>query len=31
MHGVFDACGYLIFMKSGGRWRQVFEGIGDAC
>jgi hypothetical protein len=31
MHGGFDAYGYLIFKKDGGRWRQVFEGIGDAC
>ena len=31
MHGGFDAYGYLIFKKVGGRWRQVFEGIGDAC
>src|SRR5207248_10385267 len=30
-HGGFDAYGYLIFKKAGGRWRQVFEGIGDAC
>jgi len=29
MHGGFDAYGYLIFKKVG-RWRQVFEGIGDA-
>ena len=31
MHGAFDAHDYLIFEKVGGRWRQVFEGIGDAC
>ena len=31
MRGGFDAYGYLIFKKVGGRWRQVFEGIGDAC
>ncbi len=27
----FDAYGYLIFKKVGGRWRQVYSGIGDAC
>lgn len=27
----FDAYGYLIFKKVGGRWRQVFQGLGDAC
>jgi hypothetical protein len=27
----FDAYGYLIFKKVGGRWRQVYQGIGDAC
>jgi len=26
-----DAYGYLIFKKVDVRWRQVFEGIGDAC
>ncbi len=30
-HGGFDAYGYLIFKKVGGHWRQVYEGIGDAC
>jgi hypothetical protein len=29
--GGFDAYGYLIFKKVGGRWRQVYSGIGDAC
>jgi hypothetical protein len=27
----FDAYGYLIFKKVGGRWRQVYQIIGDAC
>jgi hypothetical protein len=27
----FDAYGYLIFKKVGGRWRQVYQGMGDAC
>ena len=31
MHGGFDAYGYLIFKRVGSRWRQVFEGTGDAC
>src|SRR5207302_9117822 len=31
MHGGFDAYGYLIFKKVGGRWRQGLDGIGDAC
>ena len=29
--GGFDAYGYLIYKKVGGRWRQVYSGIGDAC
>ncbi len=29
--GGFDAYGFLIFKKVNGRWRQVYEGIGDAC
>jgi hypothetical protein len=29
--GGFDAYGYLIFKKIGGRWRQVYDAIGDAC
>lgn len=29
--GGFDGYGLLIFKKVGGRWRQVFEQIGDAC
>jgi hypothetical protein len=27
----FDAYAYLIFKKVGGRWRQVYQGLGDAC
>lgn len=29
-HG-FDAYGYSIYKKSGGRWRQVYTTTGDAC
>jgi hypothetical protein len=29
--GGFDAYGYLIFKKASGRWRQVYQGMGDAC
>lgn len=29
--GGFDAYGFLIFKKVAGRWRQVYQGIGDAC
>jgi hypothetical protein len=29
--GGFDGYGLLIFKKVGGRWRQVFDQIGDAC
>jgi hypothetical protein len=31
VQGGFDGYGYLIFKKVGGRWRQVYAGIGDAC
>lgn len=31
VQGGFDGYGYLIFKKMGGRWRQVYAGIGDAC
>jgi hypothetical protein len=31
VQGGFDAYGYLIFRKIGGRWREVFQGMGDAC
>ena len=27
----FDAYAYLVFKKVGGRWRQVYNMIGDAC
>jgi hypothetical protein len=27
----FDAYAYLIFKRVGGRWRQVYQGMGDAC
>jgi hypothetical protein len=27
----FDAYVYVIFKKVGGRWRQVYDMIGDAC
>lgn len=29
--GGFDGYALLIFKKVGGRWRQVYETIGDAC
>ncbi len=29
--GGFDGYALLIFKKVGGRWRQVFDQIGDAC
>lgn len=29
-HG-FDAYGYSIYKKSGGRWRQIYTTTGDAC
>jgi hypothetical protein len=31
VQGGFDAYQYLIFKKVGGRWRQVYDMIGDAC
>ena len=31
VQGGFDAYAYLIFKKVGGRWRQVYDTIGDAC
>ena len=31
IQGGFDGYGYLIFRKVGGRWREVFQGPGDAC
>ena len=27
----FDAYAYVIFKKVAGRWRQVYQGMGDAC
>jgi hypothetical protein len=27
----FDAYAYVIFRKAGGRWREVYQGMGDAC
>jgi hypothetical protein len=29
--GGFDGYAYLIFKKVGGRWREVFNFVGDAC
>jgi hypothetical protein len=29
--GGFDGYGYLIFKKVGGRWREAFNFVGDAC
>lgn len=31
VQGGFDAYGYLIFKKTGNRWRQVYTAMGDAC
>lgn len=31
VQGGFDAYAYLIFKKVGGRWRQVYDMMGDAC
>src|SRR5258706_4684665 len=31
VQGGFDAYAYVIFKKVGGRWRQVYDMIGDAC
>lgn len=31
VQGGFDAYAYVIFKKSGGRWREVYQGLGDAC
>jgi hypothetical protein len=31
VQGGFDAYGYVIFKKTGGRWRQVYSAMGDAC
>jgi hypothetical protein len=31
IQGGFDAYAYVIFKKAGRRWREVYQGIGDAC
>ena len=31
IQGGFDGYGYLIFKKVGGRWREVYQGMGDVC
>jgi len=31
VQGGFDGYAYVIFRRVGGRWRQVFNMIGDAC
>ena len=31
VQGGFDAYAYVIFKKTGGRWREVYQGVGDAC
>jgi len=31
VQGGFDGYAYLIFKKVGGRWRQVYDMMGDAC
>ena len=31
IQGGFDAYAYVIFKKVGGRWREVYQGLGDAC
>jgi hypothetical protein len=31
IQGGFDAYAYLIFKKVAGRWRQVYDMMGDAC
>jgi len=31
VQGGFDAYAYVIFRKVSGRWRQVYDTIGDAC
>lgn len=31
VQGGFDAYAYVIFKKIGGRWREVYQGVGDAC
>jgi hypothetical protein len=29
--GGFDGYQYLIFKKVAGRWKQIYDQIGDAC
>jgi len=31
VQGGFDGYAYLVFRKVAGQWRQVFQGMGDAC
>lgn len=31
VQGGFDAYAYVIFKKVGGRWKQVYDTIGDVC
>jgi hypothetical protein len=31
IQGGFDGYGYVIFKKVKGRWRQVYDALGDAC
>jgi hypothetical protein len=31
IQGGFDGYGYVIFRKVGGRWREVYQGLGDVC
>ena len=31
IQGGFDAYAYVIFKKVGGRWREVYQAMGDAC
>jgi hypothetical protein len=31
VQGGFDGYGYLVFRKVGGRWREVYQGMGDVC
>jgi hypothetical protein len=31
IQGAFDGYAYVVFKKIGGRWRQVYDTIGDLC
>ncbi|HKP37838.1 MAG TPA: hypothetical protein VJT71_13355 [Pyrinomonadaceae bacterium] len=31
IQGGFDGYAYLVFRKIGGRWREVYQGVGDVC